>query len=769
MQRTPQPYNAASDGGALLAAPYQFEGFELDIARYELRRNGHVLKLEKIPMELLILLVSRQGELVSREEIVAKLWGQDVFIETEHSINTAVRKIRQTLGDDPERSRFVQTVVGKGYRFVGPINGIDAAPAVDRSYAPVVVIEEETRRCGPKQDLPVESPRAIAEISRKSPRRVSRKRALLLLMGALAGGAAALFVVAARLGWLTTLDRQEHSLVSERQVTANSTEAPVLGAAISPDGRYVAYLDTTGVYLRETHGGETHPLRVPKDFAPVPTSWFPDNASFVATLDAGPRQPPSVWKLSVLGAPPQKLSDDAWGASVSGDGSEIAFLRGGPAPPGNGLEIWTMESNGADQRQITTAAAGDTLGSVAWSPEGKRIAYFRIQPGPVTDHVSLETHDSKGLQPATVVLNDRLLGRALCWSADGRIFFSHLRSETPNLEGTAVWAVTVDEAKGEARDQPHPVSDAHNTSGIGWISDLSISHDSKHLTLVRHSAEPQVFVADLQSGRPRHLQQPHRLTLDQRANVPFAWTPDSKNVLFISTRNGVWNIFKQAIDRPTAELFVGGKDRIFGPRLSPDGSEIFYLVMPRLGGPASEVSLMRVPVSGGPPRLVLREPGISDVQCAHIRSSRCILVQQQGGAVAVHSFDPLSNKREALLRFSTSSGISLSPDGSDLAIISHEMSGRIQLFSIATRQSREILVKGWAELRNVDWSADARTLFVPATRDEHTVALLEIDLQGNAWELLRGQLGWAIPSPDGRHLAFMQVTGENNVWMLEDF
>jgi TolB-like protein/DNA-binding winged helix-turn-helix (wHTH) protein/Tfp pilus assembly protein PilF len=96
---------------------YEFEGFELDLKRYELRRNGQALKLEKLPMELLILLVSRGGELVSREEIIEKLWGKDVFVETEHSVNTAVRKIRQTLGDDPENPRFVKTLVGKGYRF----------------------------------------------------------------------------------------------------------------------------------------------------------------------------------------------------------------------------------------------------------------------------------------------------------------------------------------------------------------------------------------------------------------------------------------------------------------------------------------------------------------------------------------------------------------------------------------------------------------------------------------------------------------------------
>src|SRR5256885_12946345 len=101
-------------------------------------------------MELLILLVGKHGELVSRDEIVAKLWGRDVFIETELGINTAVRKIRQALGDDPERSRFVQTVVGKGYRFVGPVDVVEAAPAVDPSSASVSAIEEGRGRSRPK-------------------------------------------------------------------------------------------------------------------------------------------------------------------------------------------------------------------------------------------------------------------------------------------------------------------------------------------------------------------------------------------------------------------------------------------------------------------------------------------------------------------------------------------------------------------------------------------------------------------------------------------
>jgi len=102
--------------------PVRFgDDFELDLRAYELRRSGRPLKLERIPMELLRLLIERRGELVTREQIIEGIWGKDVFLDTESGINAAIRKIRQVLKDDPEQPRFVQTVTGKGYRFIAPI------------------------------------------------------------------------------------------------------------------------------------------------------------------------------------------------------------------------------------------------------------------------------------------------------------------------------------------------------------------------------------------------------------------------------------------------------------------------------------------------------------------------------------------------------------------------------------------------------------------------------------------------------------------------
>jgi len=99
--------------------------FELDIAARKLSRSGHRLKLERIPLEILVLLIENGGEIVTRDEIVAKVWGQGVFLDTDNSIRGAVRKLRQALKDDAEMPRFIQTVTGQGYRFIAPVIGPD--------------------------------------------------------------------------------------------------------------------------------------------------------------------------------------------------------------------------------------------------------------------------------------------------------------------------------------------------------------------------------------------------------------------------------------------------------------------------------------------------------------------------------------------------------------------------------------------------------------------------------------------------------------------
>jgi TolB-like protein/Tfp pilus assembly protein PilF len=111
---------------------FRFADFEFDVKACDLRQNGHSVKLERRPMDLLQILLERHGEMVSRDEIVARLWGAKVFVDADLGINTAIRKVRQILKDDPQSPRFVETVPGRGYRFVSTVT-VESSPAAKTS------------------------------------------------------------------------------------------------------------------------------------------------------------------------------------------------------------------------------------------------------------------------------------------------------------------------------------------------------------------------------------------------------------------------------------------------------------------------------------------------------------------------------------------------------------------------------------------------------------------------------------------------------------
>ncbi len=132
----------------------KFEDLELDLLSYQVRRAGGMLRLERIPMEILFLLAERRGQLVTREEIIEKLWGKNAFLDTDNAINTAIRKIRQVLEDDPAQPRFVQTVTGKGYRFIGRLEG----EVSERAREPMAAEEKEQEAIEEEPVPPLRAP-----------------------------------------------------------------------------------------------------------------------------------------------------------------------------------------------------------------------------------------------------------------------------------------------------------------------------------------------------------------------------------------------------------------------------------------------------------------------------------------------------------------------------------------------------------------------------------------------------------------------------------
>jgi TolB-like protein/DNA-binding winged helix-turn-helix (wHTH) protein len=154
------------------------EDFELDPRAYQLRRAGRPLKLERIPMELLLLLVEQRGQLVTREQIIEKIWGKDVFLDADNSINSAIRKIRQVLKDDPEQPRFLQTVTGRGYRFIAAV--VEAIPpslyvhGEERPPATENLMSESVSN--DVKPLPREKERAPREVANAAPTKLEAQR-----------------------------------------------------------------------------------------------------------------------------------------------------------------------------------------------------------------------------------------------------------------------------------------------------------------------------------------------------------------------------------------------------------------------------------------------------------------------------------------------------------------------------------------------------------------------------------------------------------------
>jgi TolB-like protein/DNA-binding winged helix-turn-helix (wHTH) protein len=178
---------------------YSFGEFELHPARFELRRQGRLVRLERIPMELLILLAERNGDLVARPEIAARLWSKDVFVDTEHGINTAIRKIRTAINEEADRPRYLFTVPGKGYRLATDVRSAVAAPE-------------------PVGNAATDEPPSIVAASPPGASRVPRNVSAWL-------GLAAIFAIGIGLVGLNW---------PRGRVTALSTAAPVRSLAVLP-------------------------------------------------------------------------------------------------------------------------------------------------------------------------------------------------------------------------------------------------------------------------------------------------------------------------------------------------------------------------------------------------------------------------------------------------------------------------------------------------------------------------------------------------------
>ncbi len=747
---------------------FRFGQFELSEGEGELRKNGVRIKLQEQPFQVLVELLANAGKVVTREHLQQKLWPADTFVDFDVGLNTAIRKIRHALGDDADHPHYIETAAKRGYRFLAPVNKTTSAPGL---------VSENAAPPEPVSDPVGTQPETVG--SECAPASEKYRRWYLILT--------ALAVVALAAGALWRVKRGVPHPVVEKRITANSTEAPIRAAVVSPDGKYVVYADSTGVYLRQIDGGETRPLLLPKNFRASPSGWFPDSTHLLVTSRFRSEQKASIWKVSILGGTRQMLVDDAEDGSVSPDGSQIAFFRrtfGRPfgfkenrALGYSVSELWLMASSGENPHRfvgpkdsIEPGSVGVEVLAVSWAPGGRRIAYIErriIATTPAGDLYSLQTRDSTGGESQLILSDHRIAAADLCWAPDGRLLYA-LRTDPKNESDYGVWAIQVDPVTGKAKGEPEPVSE-----GLGWIGSLSVTADGKRLVLWRGNTQSQVFVSEFDKGT-YHLTTPRRLTMDENENGPTAWMPDSKSVLFLSDRSGPWKLFRQRIDQPNAEVVVEGRNiETALPRLSADGSQILFVDVPRPDDPSVPIRLMSMPLSGGVPRLVLQDRGIANFLCARTPSTICVFSKVLGTTSSFITFDTERGKGREIARFDGWPNWGLSPDGSQLTVVTDDHQGRLQFISLETGARRDMVVKGWSVLKGVDWTAQGRSVLIGSVTPSGASVILDVDLDGNAHVLLEtgphAQVLWAIPSPDGRYAALNVLTGENNVWMVENF
>jgi DNA-binding winged helix-turn-helix (wHTH) protein/Tol biopolymer transport system component len=699
----------------------RFGLFEADLQSRELRRNGHKVRLQDQPFQVLLLLLEKPGEVITREELRTRLWPSDTFVDFDHGLNAAIKRLRDALGDSAENPRFVETLARRGYRFIAP----------------------------------VEAP--------EEPVKVSNWRRYVL-----ASGAAALLFVGVTAGWHAGRRSAAAVIPADRRLTGNSQNDPIWSAALSPEGNYLAFSDKAGLFLRVVGTGETHVIAEPDDLKTSEVKWFPDGTRVLVTRGRWPDSKPSLWAMPILGGPPRKLTDDAQRAAVSPDGRQIAFTRG----EHNRQELWVMNAEG-DSAWKVLAGRGD-YGSVIWTRDGRRLVLLRYDFRLKFDNgdVSIEICD-----PLTGsvenILTSPLLWNALAWTADDRLIYS-LGEPAPNRSDSNLWIQKMDPKTYK------PVGQAGRlTMGPDAKSQVNLSSDGKRLVYLRHTYSPQIYTAEVNEDH-RTFGALRRLELGERRNLPYDWTADSKSVIFVSDRDGTYHLFKQGPDQAAPELLLGGDTNVIEARLDPQGTSVLYMLSPAPGDEARRVPLMRRSLMGGVPRMLLAEPEINNFQCARTHSMTCIYSQSMPDRLTFYTFDPVTGNKTLLQNVTDPDWVlqnwTLSPDGTTLAEAKSKGSStagvEIRVIRLDGSGERTLRLPNWYAIWCFDWAADGKSFWVSAIEAGDISDLLNVTLSGRITRALREPevpLGWAIPSRDGRRVAVWKAEQSSNAWMLENF
>jgi len=654
------------------------DGVELDRGAYELRRFDRALKLERIPMEILLLLVERRGQLVSREDIIEKVWGKDVHLDTDASINAAIRKIRQVLKDDPERPVFVQTVTGKGYRFIAPVGELADPIPENSSRGNGTVRLQEDAIASPVRDngtahLALHEPTPVPGIKRKLSARLLLSLAVCVAVALMA----ARFRPVARppqvkrirqLTHVGTVIRNQNLMEMGSRLYFMVTEnGETQLRSVSLDGENILPVEK--------------PFRKFEFFDVLPSR----NELLIAEIVHGfslTEWRRAVWRVPLPGGPPRRVGDlFADGAVWSPDGRTIAYTNEGDQ------SLNLADGDGGNLRKLATFPGVPI--KPRWSPDGKLLRLSVMDPKGAG--ISLWQSDASGRNVTRVLPGWGSATRAWAgrWTHDGRYFlFTGLQSGKRN-----VWALR-DKRDIFHRDGTQPVQ---LTDGILDFHLPTPSSDGKTIYAVGTQQHGQLMRYNASSRQ-------YEPYLDGISADQLDFSRDGKWVAYVAYPEGT--LIRSRMDGSERVQLTFAPMRVYRLRWSPDGSQIAFEGHANLGM-VHQVYL--VSANGGSPRLAVPGSNAEQVMPDWTADGRTLIFagsDTAGAAWALHALNLKTGAETPLPgTLGTDSG-RVSPDGRYVAGVSVPGQNLI-VYDIVAGTTRKL-----AEYANYPcWSPDGKYIY----------------------------------------------------------
>jgi len=597
----------------------RFSTFEVNLHTGELRQRGQKVKLQEQPLQLLAALLERPGELVTREELRGKLWAADTFVDFDHSLNAAIKRLRDALGESAERPIFVETVARRGYRFIGHVETPAATPSVrPRSWLPTrrkavlgglaagtLALSFLYYGHSPKSkvDQPEVTP-AVTNVGEKYTPALSPDGQHLAFVWN--GG------VGPHFNLYVKVVGTEESLRLTNQASLDFD--PVW----SPDGRYIAFCrilkGATGIYIIPTLGGAERRVRSTlwddQEFDEVfwfgRLSWSPDGKSLAYSDRTSPNEAASIFLLSLDSPEVRRLTSPLrsrgdFNPEFSPDGQTLAFAR-----DLQGVQsIYTIPASGGAERRLTSD--NTQKWGLTWTPDGGEIVFASSS---WLWQIRLRGGEPKRLQLGQDGVQPSIRGNRLVY-VQRRRNKNIWRRELNSLVSAGAPDKFISSTRGESGPQYSPDGNkiAFESTRSGayeiWLcrsdgsSLMQLTHfnpavtgtprwspDGQHIVFdSRAAGNPDIFVIDSQGGPAR------RLTNEpSNENVP-SWSRDGRWIYFASDRTGSWEVWKMLSTGGSAVQVThhGG----FAAFESPDGKFLYYAKGHNVPG------LWRIPVNGG--------------------------------------------------------------------------------------------------------------------------------------------------------------------------